>query len=260
MQLRKAYAAMLPAIIAVGFAADTRSQVLEEIVVTATKRAQSEMDTPLSMEVMTGETITQYNIQNLSDMTQRIPSVIISGNIQTDSVQIRGMGLTENRAFEQSVAMFIDEVYMPRSKTYRAPFFDIERAEVLRGPQAVLFGINATAGTVNIHSATTNPGDEGHLTVSGGYETEYARYRGEVIAGGSLGDSVGARLAIRYTDQQDGWFQNLLTGEDENTFEEAMARLTLAWDISDDARLVAKISYADAQEDGDNGHQGHVKS
>jgi iron complex outermembrane recepter protein len=251
MNLKKSYLMMAPAIVLL--AQPAFAQQLEEVIVTATKRATSVMDTPLSMEVMTGETIAKDNILNVEEMTQRMPSVVIGGNIQNNSVNIRGMGSGTNRAFEQSVAMFIDETYYPRSKSYRAPFFDIARAEVLRGPQAVLFGINATAGTVNIHTATTNPGDEAFLSLTGEYETEYSGYGMELVGGTSVGDSLGVRLALKYADQDDGWFENGLTGEDEGTFEELIARLTLAWEINENALLVTKVSYADAEESGDIG-------
>ena len=136
MKFKKSYLMMVPAILLGAQAALAQSPALEEVIVTATKRAVSTMDTPLSMETISGEALDQGNIGNLEDLVTRVPNVNITGGAQTNRISIRGLGTGNDRSFEQSVAMFIDGIYMPRSRQYRSPFFDMERIEILRGPQA----------------------------------------------------------------------------------------------------------------------------
>lgn len=247
MKLKKSCLMMAPAILLGGQAALAQGPQLEEVLVTATKRVTAESETPLAMDAVTGAQLQAGNIVNLADLAESLPSVIIGEGLTAGSINIRGLGSGQERGLEQSVAMFIDDVYMPRSRMYRAPFFDAERVEVMRGPQAVLFGLNATAGTIQIYSATTQPGDEAHLSLTGAYEAEYDGYRGELVAGGSLGDSVGGRIAVRYSETGD-WMDNEFTGEEHGNREETVVRGSLVWDATEDLRLTAKLSYADSEQ------------
>lgn len=228
------------------------AQVLEEITVTATKRETTEMDTALSLEVFSGEHIEQNGLANLADITMLVPNVHISEGYTAGSVNIRGLGSGTDRGFEQSVALFVDEVYNPRSRQYRAAFFDMDRVEVLRGPQAVLFGLNATAGTISITSARNQPGDEFVARVSGGYETEYGGYEIGGIVGGGVGENIGLRLAARYIDTGDGYYTNQFSGDDEGNREEIIVRGSGVFQLSDAFSLTAKLEYAESDQFGDN--------
>lgn len=221
---------------------------LEEIVVTATKRETSEMETPLSLEAVSGDDLVQNNIVNLADLTNSIPSVTIGEGLTAGSINVRGMGSGQERGLEQSVAMFIDDIYMPRSRQYRAPFFDAERVEVMRGPQAVLFGLNATAGTIQIYSASTEPGDETHVSLSAGYEMENDSRRTDIVLGGSFGESVGVRLAVRYNETGD-YIRNEFNGEDHGGKRETVTRGTIVWDVSDGLRITSKLNYAESDQE-----------
>lgn len=255
MNFKKSYLAMAPVIIMGAQGAFAQAPVLEEVMVTATKRTVSVMDTPLSMETVSGEELLADNITDLEDLVARMPNVHITNGAQTNRIAIRGVAPGNDRSFEQSVAMFIDGIYMPRSRQYRAPFFDMERIEVLRGPQAVLYGLNATAGTILIHSNTTRAGEDSSLSVTAGYETEYNGYFAEVVGGTSIGDSLGVRLAARFVDTGDGYWENAITGKDENTSEDTNVRLTLDWAVSDTWSITTKVHYTDADEYGNYGEQ-----
>ena len=146
MNFKRSY---LMLIIAIALGADTAiaQTQLEEIVVTATKRAQSTQDIPMSVEAMSGEKMSQLGIRDMADLSNGIPSFIVTESAGDRNITMRGMGSPAGqRGIEQAVAMYVDGVYNPRSKQYYNAFLDIERVEILRGPQAVLFGINATAG------------------------------------------------------------------------------------------------------------------
>ena len=229
------------------------AQVLDEITVTATKRETTLQDVPASIEAITGDEIAQANIVNLEDLADFIPNVTIANGLTNGIINIRGLGSGQDRSFEQSAAMFVDGIYYPRSRQYRAPFFDLERVEVLRGPQAVLYGLNATAGTVNIVSAKSNPGDETIARVTAGYETEYSGYSVEGIVGGSPSDTVGIRIAARHNDTGDGYTFNQATNRDEGILEETVLRATMVWEPSDSFTLTAKYDYADAERIGGMG-------
>lgn len=129
------------------------SQALDEIVVVATNREESIQDVPISIIAVSGPAIQQNAIRGLTELAIQIPNLSISNGIVNDNIHIRGVGSGTERSFEQTVGVFIDNIYMPRSCQYRSPFLDVERVEVARGPQSVLFGLNATAGAIAIHSA-----------------------------------------------------------------------------------------------------------
>ncbi len=223
--------------------------VLEEIVVTATKRTQSVQDVPLSIEAVQGETLEAYDINNLNDLAGQIPNFSTGFGIATEAVVIRGLGSGQERSFEQAVGMFIDGLYMPRSRQYQSPFFDVERIEVMRGPQSVIHGLNATAGAVSTITRTTSPGDEFSADFSIDHEFEYGGQSATAVVGGSPSDTVGLRLAVKYTDR-DGYFENSTTGNDEGDREDLLIRGSAVIQASDDLLLKAKVEVSDFETDG----------
>ena len=217
---------------------------LEEVIVTATKRAESTQDIPMSVQAVSGERLEAMAISDLSDLATTIPNFSIGDGLTTNLITMRGVGSGEDRSFEQSVSMFVDGIYMPRSRQTRTPFFDADRVEVLRGPQAVLFGLNSTAGAISIHSAVNNPGDEFEARITGEYETEYEGGKGTLVVGGSPLDSLGLRLALETGDTGDGYIDNDTLGEQGDS-ESTVARLSAVWEATDKLMVTAKYNYAD---------------
>ena len=217
---------------------------LEEVMVTATKRAESVMDIPMSVQAVSGERLDAMAISELGDLATTIPNFSIGDGVTTNLITMRGMGSGEDRSFEQSVSMFVDGIYMPRSRQTRTPFFDADRVEILRGPQAVLFGLNSTAGAISIHSNVNNPGDEFEARVTGEYETEYEGGRVTGVVGGSPLDSLGLRLAVESGDTGDGYIDNKFLG-DQGDSESTVARLSAVWEPTDLLAITAKYNYAD---------------
>ncbi|MFT4521024.1 MAG: iron complex outermembrane receptor protein, partial [Halioglobus sp.] len=132
---------------------------LEEVIVTAQKRTESLQDVPIAIIAMSGEKIDDFGITGLEELTQYTPNVTINNGAGTPNLFVRGVGSGTNAGFEQSVGMYIDGVYAGRGALAAVPTtMDLERIEILKGPQGILFGKNTVAGAVNITSA--KPTDE----------------------------------------------------------------------------------------------------
>lgn len=134
------------------------AQMLEEVVVTAQKREQTLKDVPISISAISGERLQNRSVDNMNDLSASIPNFFVAEAQIDSNISIRGVQTGSNKGFEQSVAMYFDGISYGRSQLIRTPLVDLERVEVLRGPQPTLFGKNAIAGAVNITSA--KPTDE----------------------------------------------------------------------------------------------------
>jgi iron complex outermembrane recepter protein len=166
---------------------------LEEIIITAQKRAQSLQDVPISVSAMQGTKIQEAGITNMSALADYIPNFKMGDGPVSTNIYMRGMGSSNNQGFEQSVGMYIDGIYMGRGRQYRAPFMDVERVEVLRGPQGTLFGKNTVAGAVNVITASPSLHDpfNGNLVLSA--ESHHG-YIGEAMLSGAVSNTFARRL------------------------------------------------------------------
>ena len=225
------------------------SAKLEHIQVTSTKRTQSINDIPMSIQAISGDQLQAESIEDLGELSGSIPNLMISETLGTTQVSIRGMGAGTDRSLEQSVSMFIDGIYMPRSRQYRAPFLDTERVEVLRGTQAVLFGLNSTAGAISVVSKKNTAADDFNASVSVDHETEYAETVIAASAGGGVTDSLGLRLAVQQRTS-DGFGENIYDGSTIGEKDETLIRLTGVWNASEDLTVTAKIENAQYEVEG----------
>jgi len=148
---------------------------LEEVVVTARKREETLMDTPLSISAFSGETLAEMNVVSLDQVAEQTPGLVfnssaaISGSANAASVFIRGVGQTDfTLAVEPGVGIYIDDVYLPHSIGNVSSVLDVERVEVLRGPQGTLFGRNTIGGAVRIVSKKPHEEFEGDIEFIGG--------------------------------------------------------------------------------------------
>lgn len=186
-----------------------------EIVVTATKREQTLQDVPVAVTVATAAQIERENIRDLKDLGSIVPSLRVGEhqNSATTNFFIRGFGNGANNVgIEPSVGVFIDGVYRSRTASQISDLPDIERIEVLRGPQSTLFGKNASAGVISI--ITQKPKFE----FGGNVEASYGNYNAVVLKGvvtGPITDTLAASLAGGY-NHRDGYDKDLNTGADLN--------------------------------------------
>jgi iron complex outermembrane recepter protein len=223
------------------------AQQLEEVVVTAQKRAQSLQDVPISVSVTSGERLDNFSIADIGELSGSIPNVTIGQNATQDSVTIRGIGSGANHGFEQSVGTFIDGVYFGRGRSSRSPFLDIERVEVLKGPQGVLFGKNTIAGALNI--TTRKPTDEFEGSIEAEYFDGDDSVGATAVVSGPLTDNLRGRLVVKY-HESNGFIDNRATGDDDPETEETVLRGSLAWDISDRLTLDLKAEVSSYDVDG----------
>jgi iron complex outermembrane recepter protein len=194
-----------------------------EIIVTAQKRQQSAQDVPISLMVTTGDALQENQIRGLQELTEQMPNVIVNKGGSSDAMAIRGVVSGQNGGFEQSVATFIDGQYYGRSKTSRSALFDVERVEILRGPQTTYFGNNTIAGALNV--VTKRPGREWEFSGLSSYEFNLDEFLIEGAGGGPLADGIMARLAVRY-GKTGGYIQNLGTGRKDPRGEDRYARMS----------------------------------
>ncbi len=215
---------------------------LEEVVVTAQKRAESLQDVPISVTTMSGDRLDQMNISSIDELTLYTPSVTVTEGAAGAQLFIRGVGSGLNKGFEQSVGTYVDNIYFGRGRSTRVGMLDLERAEVLKGPQGVLFGKNTIAGAFNL--TTRNPGQEFEGYAQAGYEFETDKQFYEAAAGGPVTDTLGLRAVARYSDQ-DGWLKNTWTGQDIPGEEEFISRLSAVWEPTDSLQVIGKLQYSD---------------
>ena len=222
--------------------------VLEEVIVTAQKRAENIQEVPISITAFSGEFLEENGIQRVSQVAHITPNFSIAGSTQPSNsrIQIRGIGAAGNNAIEPSVGVFIDGVYYPRPGSTIGLLKDISSFEVLRGPQGTLFGRNTVAGAMNI--TTRNPSQE----TEGAIELGYGAYDLYEVGGSfnaALSDSVAGRIAFMYADR-DGYGDNLLTGEEYGARDDLVVRGKLQFEVSDQLSVLVAADHAKINAEG----------
>jgi iron complex outermembrane receptor protein len=223
--------------------------MLEEVIVTAQKRAESMQDVPIAVTVVSGDKIQSAGIQGLEDLSSYIPNMSINTQAggSPGNIVIRGVGSGNNAAFEQSVGMFIDGVYAGRARQFLVPFLDLASVEVLKGPQGTLFGKNTVAGAISLTSA--KPSHEFEASIRAHYEPEYGTQELTGIVSGPLTDNLSGRIAGRYRDQGE-YVDNLIRNKDEPAAEQQALRGSLVYTPTDVVEVFAKLDYSSQEATG----------
>ncbi|EZP84735.1 TonB-dependent receptor [Novosphingobium resinovorum] len=255
------------------FAQDSQQTTSQEggigdIIVTARKRQETTQDVPVAVVAISAEKMQQYDLSNLERVAAMTPSFSIgrtpSGSGAT--LVLRGIGSnTTSIGLEQSVAVIVDGAYYGQGRTINEGFFDLGRLEILKGPQALFFGKNATAGVVSI--TTADPGDKLEVIARGGYEFAAKQVYGEAIVSTPLSDTLGIRVAARASKQFDGYYKQVGSTQTYPTLDrtstaqvvaptlhtsdaagdgrskEAYVRATLKWEPTDTLTAVLKANY-----------------
>jgi iron complex outermembrane receptor protein len=215
---------------------------IEELVVSAQKRVESVQDVPISMTVFSGETLKEFGVTTPRDLTAFTPNMNWIGNegSNVNNVFLRGVGDFSFHANQVgAVGIVVDEVSLNTPLLTNFALFDMERVEVLRGPQNTLFGHNTTGGAIQFVSRKPRIGEElnGYVTVTGGNEE---RFDVEAAAGIPLGETAAARIALTRVSRGD-YIDNRNTGDDEGGFERYAARGQLLWRPVDTVDILLNI-------------------
>ena len=208
---------------------------LEEVLVTATKREQSLQEIPLSVAAVTGEKLNETGTKTLADLTTLVPNIHFTQTGLSTQMRIRGIGSDNSQGFEQSVGVYTDGIFRGRAQLFRAPMFDMERVEVMRGPQSTLFGKNSIAGALDLITAKPTEELTGYLT--GSYETEFGAKELTTVVSGPLTDTLRGRIALRKLDDP-GYFENTFKNADEPEQDIASGRISLEWEPNDQTRIL----------------------
>lgn len=220
---------------------------LETIIVTAERRAVDQQEIPLAITAVTGDALTEQHATNIAQVN--VPGLVVSELLGAAKIYIRGIGYDSlSSGAESRVAIYNDGVYIARPPVGLVSFYDVDRIEVLRGPQGTLYGRNATAGAVNI--ITTEPGDYlegyGSLTV-GNYNT--IQTEGAVTV--PLSDAVSTRLAFQTIDNS-GYGEHIENGKNVDDLQSRAFRAKVAIEPSDTLRVLLTGDYYKA-DDGSGG-------
>lgn len=220
---------------------NTANSGLEVIEVTAQTRSEDAQKTPISLNVLSADDLKERGIEKLDDLQYSVPNLHLTETGISTQIYIRGIGTGNNQGFEQSVGQYIDGVYYGRQQLLRMPFLDLERIEVLKGPQSILFGKNSVAGALNMSSAKPTQDLNASFDVS--YQPEFGATEVNGMVSGGLTDTLSARIAVR-DYQEDGYIENTFRNRDETERSEQAFRLSLLWEPSDDMNFLLKMEKA----------------
>jgi len=227
------------------------SLLLEEVVVVAQKREQSVQDIPVSVTAFSGDAMRDLGFESSMDLAAQTPGLMTAQNFGEGNnpiISIRGVTMLDFTEINESPsAVYVDDFYKANLASLDFQLFDLERAEVLRGPQGTLFGRNSTGGL--IHYLTAKPTQEltGYAEFTAG---EYGKQKFEGAVGGGLAENVSARLSVIY-DKHDGYIKN--TGfEDGNQRDTLGVRGQLLFTPGERTSVLASFSYGENENAGGN--------
>jgi len=202
---------------------------IEEVVVTATKRPESTQDIPLAVSAFTSAQLAEAGVKDIRDIAGQTPGLSIKSRGDTEaSVFIRGIGSqAPGIGADPAVVIYIDGLYAARGTNATAAFFDVERIEVVKGPQGTLFGRNASAGAISIITKKPEIGELYGFALVGFGDEGQQKY--EFIYNASLSDTFALRLGAKH-DRRDGLYRNAATGKELNGRENTNARVSFQYE------------------------------
>ncbi|MEM7365161.1 MAG: TonB-dependent receptor [Pseudomonadota bacterium] len=226
----------------------TSAAELEEMIVTAQKRAENIQDVPISISAYGASFLEDSGIRDLQQLGYYAPNLNLSQSSQVANqrILIRGVGSVANNALEPSVAVFIDGVYYPRPGALVGKLQDISSVEVLRGPQGTLFGRNASVGALNIATSIPDATPLTELSLGAG---DFGAVSGSLLWNGAISDGTAARVSVQY-DDRDGTGDNLLDGNTIGARTDLGVRAALAFEPMDQMQAVLRFDYKDIENNG----------
>lgn len=224
---------------------DLQAATIEQIIVTAQKRQQSAQDVPIAMSVIDGDDVKKLGITSGSDIGNQAPNVQVQrpyGDVQP-IFSIRGISMTDFKATQASpIGVYMDEVALGVPFTHGMQMFDLERIEVLRGPQGTLFGKNTTGGAVSISSRKPSQEQEGYVTAGYG---NFNRIDVQGAYNTTLTDDVAVRVAVN-SSKADGHFDSEIPGvSDPDSIDHWAVRTGFSWQVNDSLDVLLQYTHAE---------------
>ncbi len=246
---RSAIARAVTAAVMTGSISAGHAQMIEEITVTATRRAESVQDVPLAITALSGDFTRDVNLNDVKDLVIFTPGV--TGNSQDsfiDAISVRGIRTQDfGVGGDPSAAFFKNELYEGRNGSAVTSLFDIDRAEILRGPQGFLFGRNSIGGAFSVHTAKAEVGGD----VSGYVDLDVGE-RGHAVGEGAINVPVSDNFAMRfagYFSQEDGFVENFFTNTDLIENEKSAIRWSTRYE-NDKLSIDTTVEYEDREQSG----------
>lgn len=231
------------------FSGASSAQQLEEVIVTATKRAESVMDVPLAVQALSGDFLRTVNTDDIKDLVAFTPGV--TGNSKDsflDTIAVRGISTNDfGNGGDPSLGVYKNGFYQGRNGAAVTSVFDLERSEILRGPQGFLFGRNSIAGALNIITRKPVRGDsDSYVDLRAG---ERGIFRAEGGTNFDIGESIAVRVAGLHS-REDGYVDSVLTGNEHIEHEKTAFRVTGVYDAGGALNATLYLEYEDREQSG----------
>lgn len=220
---------------------------LEEVVVTAQRRQENLIDVPISVHALGANTLETAGIHSSLSLPEIAPSLQMARSGPGVSFFMRGVGNNSGSSGEESPnAFYVDGVYIYEKNMSALKFNNIERIEILKGPQGTLFGRNAAGGLINV--ITKEPGDTVEAKINVGY-ANYNTYSSQAYLASPVTETLSADIALTSTNQKEGWGKYLATGKDVSKGWDWGARTKWVWTPSDILKITASAEYGKLSND-----------
>ena len=224
-------------------AEDQDSAVIEEVIVTAQRREQTLQEVPMAVSAFTGADLEALQADNLDSLQGAVPNLnLVQGRGSNSSVNayIRGVGQPDAlQSFDPAVGVYLDDVYMSRIQGALFKLYDIERIEVLRGPQGTLYGKNTPGGAIRL--ITRTPGDEFEAQ-AGVLVGDYGRLQARARIAAPVTDDFAIGCSVLH-DERDGFVTDPLDGREYNDEDTTVARVKGSWDVSENLNVTFSADY-----------------
>jgi iron complex outermembrane receptor protein len=223
-----------------------QNAVIEEVIVTAQKREQSLQDVPVTVSAFSGDFIQDAGVKDIRDLSGMTPGLSIKSRGETESaVFIRGIGsVAPGIGADPAVGIFIDGISASRGTNATAAFFDVERVEVVKGPQGTLFGRNASAGAISIITRRPDLDHSGVSLLLGGGDEGQLKY--QAIGNLAVSEQFALRLGVNH-DERDGLYKNSVTGQDLLNRDHTNIRLGALYQPGDTWESFLSVEWIDME-------------
>lgn len=224
------------------------SFMLEEVVVTAQKRAENSQDVPISIQAFSASGLEKLGATELQDLSASAPSFNVGG-IEGSQSQMGIRGVVDygrNVGVDSRTGIYIDGVYQGRSFSANQPLLGLESVEILRGPQGTLFGKNTVSGAINLNTKNPTEEFEGELRATAG---NYGSVGGAVYLSGPLTDKLFASLAVGH-EERDGYYDNIVLNQDVGASTQDNVRAKLRYEATDSLELIWAADYGATDSEG----------